>query len=64
MLFTPQQFDTIGEIKDAFVFAGAHSDTTLNGKPVFGFVGNTAFEAVEEFCEVAQDWFWVAGEEI
>ena len=64
MLFIPRQFESVAAIKIAFQHADAGSDTTIDGKDVFGYVDDVAYEAVEIFDEYSQDWFWIAGNPI
>lgn len=64
LLFTPTEYETDAEIKSEFQHASARSDTIIDEKEVFGFVGDTPFEAIKIFDESAQDWFWIAGDPI
>ena len=46
-MFTPVVYNSINEIKAASIY-GAHSDTTINGIELFGFVGETPYAVAYE----------------
>ena len=64
MLFTPKSYKTTRDIMSDFVHQSAHSDTTINGRDVFGYVDGVAFEAVTEYDESFDQYYWACGNPI
>ena len=50
MMFQPKEYKTVNELLDAYVL-GAHSDTTINGTDVFGYVQGVAYRALYGYDE-------------
>lgn len=64
MLFAPKNYSSIEELQTSFIQSDAHSDTSIEGKDIFGFVGDEAYEAVEVYCPIAEEYYWVAGPKV
>ena len=64
MLFSPVVYESVQLMKADCIHHSANSDTIINQKDVFGYVGDDAYEAVLQYCPVAADDYWVAGEKI
>lgn len=52
MLFSPKKYQSVEAIMEASIME-AHSDTVIDGKDVFGYVGDEVFFAEYVYDEVS-----------
>jgi hypothetical protein len=61
MLFSPQYYQSEQSLRNASIME-ANSDTIINNQEVFGYINDTAYQAISEFDPVSRQYYTIAGD--